>query len=126
MRAVYLAVTLLLAVALSFSAFLKLTGDPQVIKIIHETIGVPMAYLPVLAACEIAGALGLVAGIVKPPLGIAAAVGLVIYFVGAVMSHLRVGDVGGIGGAVFMLVLSMGALALRMKTTGPSRRPIPL
>jgi len=52
-----------------------------------------------------------VAGIWWPALGVAAAVGLVIYFVGAVVSHVRVGDVKGIGSAVFMLVLAARALA---------------
>ena len=43
-----------------------------------------------------------------------AGIGLVLYFVGAVISHLRVGDVKGIGPAAFMLVLAAGALALRV------------
>jgi hypothetical protein len=42
-------------------------------------------------------------------LGVAAAVGLVLYFVCAVMAHLRVGD-RQIGGAVFFLLLAAAAL----------------
>ena len=41
---------------------------------------------------------------------------MVIYFVGAVVSHLRVGDIKGIGPAVFMLMVAAGALALRVLT----------
>lgn len=83
---------------------------------IHETVGVPVKYFPLLAACEFAGALGLVAGIWWPPLGLSAGIGLVLYFVGAIVSHLRVGDVRGIGAPAFMLMLAGGALALRVLT----------
>ena len=75
-----------------------------------------MKYFPLLEACEFAGALGLVVGIWWPLIGIAAGIGLVLYFVGAVVSHLRVGDVKGIGSAIFMLMLAAGALALRVLT----------
>jgi hypothetical protein len=84
--------------------------------VVHETIGLPLKYFPLLAACEFAGAVGIVVGIWWPPIGIAAGIGLVLYFVGAVVSHLRVGDVKGIGAAVFMLVLAAGTLALRVLT----------
>jgi hypothetical protein len=43
----------------------------------------------------------------------AAGIGLVLYFVGAVVSHLRVGDSKGIGPAAFMLVVAAAALGLR-------------
>ena len=49
-------------------------------------------------------------------LGIAAAIGAVMYVVGAITSHLRVGDVAGLGSAVFMLVIAALLLVLRLKT----------
>ena len=49
--------------------------------------------------------------------GIAAAIGLVLYFVGAIVSHLRVCDARGIGSATFMLVFAAGALARRVLTS---------
>jgi hypothetical protein len=73
-----------------------------------------LQYLVFLAACEFAGAAGLLVGIWWPPLGVAAGIGLVLYFVGALVSHLRVGDVQGMGPSAFMLVLAAGALALRI------------
>jgi hypothetical protein len=69
-------------------------------------------YFPLLALCEFAAALGLVAGIWWPALGIAAAAGLIVYFVGAVVSHARVGDSKGIGPSIFMLFLAAGMLLL--------------
>jgi hypothetical protein len=44
----------------------------------------------------------------------AAGIGLVVYFVGAIVSHVRVGDVKGIGPAALMLIISVAALALRV------------
>jgi hypothetical protein len=51
-----------------------------------------------------------------PPLGVAAAVGLVIYFAGAVASHVRVGDLKGLASPGAMLALAAGALAVRILT----------
>jgi hypothetical protein len=39
--------------------------------------------------------------------------------VGAVVSHLRVGDFKGIGSAAFMLVVAAGALVMRILTFNP-------
>ena len=111
-----LVITILLAAMVLFSGFGKLRHDPRIVKVIHETVGVPMKYFPLLAACEIAGAAGLVLGIWWPALGVAGGTGLLLYFVGAVVSHLRVGDVKGIGPATFLLTLSAGALCLRLLT----------
>jgi len=74
-----------------------------------------LKYFPLLAACEFVGALGLVLGIWWPSLGVAAGIDLVLCFVGAV-SHVRVGDVKGMGPAAFMLTVSVAALALRILT----------
>jgi DoxX-like family len=101
---------------LTFSGITKLQQHPQAVKIIHEVIGVPLEFFPVLAVCEIAGGVGLLAGIRSARLGIAASVGLVIYFVGAIASHLLAGDVAGIGNAVFMLAIAVVLLFLRIKT----------
>ncbi|HEX2344129.1 MAG TPA: DoxX family protein [Vicinamibacterales bacterium] len=116
MTIAYLVTTTIVALIVAFSALGKIRRDPAIVKVIVETVRVPEKYLMSLAACELAGAAGLLAGILWPPLGIAAAVGLVIYFVGAVISHLRVGDVKGLGPAVFMLFVVSAALVLRLAT----------
>lgn len=112
----YLAVTIVYALLVSFSGLGKIRRDPHQVQVIHETVGVPLNYLPLLATCEFAGALGLLAGIWWPTVGAAAGIGLVLYFVGATVSHLRVGDAKGIGPAAFMLVLAAAALAMRLLT----------
>jgi hypothetical protein len=56
-------------------------------------VGVTVAWVPRLAAAEFAGATGPLIGLtVAPAVGIAAGVGPVPYFVGAVLSHDRAGD----------------------------------
>jgi hypothetical protein len=51
--------------------------------------GVPQSWLFSLGALKAAGALGLLVGIAVPVLGIAAAIGLVLYFVGAIIAVTR-------------------------------------
>jgi uncharacterized membrane protein YphA (DoxX/SURF4 family) len=116
MSIAYLVITILLAAIVTFSGIGKIRRDPHIVQVIHEVIGVPLKYFPLLAACEFAGALGILLGIWWPPLGVAASIGLVIYFVGASVSHLRVGDIKGIGPAAFILVVAAAALALRILT----------
>jgi len=110
----YLAVTIVFAAMVTFSGIMKIRRDEHVVRVIHEVVGVPMQYFSILAACEFVGAAGLVLGIWWPLLGIAAAIGLILYFVGAVLSHLRVGDAKGMGPAAFMFVAAMVALAFRL------------
>jgi hypothetical protein len=107
----YLVITIFLAAMAAFSARGKIRREPRQVRVIHQTVGVPLKYFPLLAACEFAGAVGLVFGIWWSGLGVAAAIGLVIYFVGAVASHLWAGNAKGIGPAFFMLVVSAAALA---------------
>jgi DoxX-like family len=116
MHAAYLIATLVFALLVTFSGIAKIRRDPRVMKVVHETVGVPLKYFPVLAGCEIAGAIGLMDGILWPPLGVAAGIGLVLYFLGAIVAHLRVGDVKGIGSAVSMLMFAAVVLALRVFT----------
>ena len=110
----YVTITFIVAAIVAFSGFMKIRRDPYVVRIIHEIVGVPLAYFPLLAACEFVGALGLVLGIVWPLLGIAAGVGLALYFFAAILAHLRVRDFKGVGPAFFMLVAVGVALAMRL------------
>jgi len=114
MEIAFRALSILLAAMVLFSGIAKIRRDPKVVRVVHEVVGVPMRYFPFLAACEFAGALGLLLGMVWPPVGVAAGIGLVLYFLGATISHLRVGDVKGIGPAAFLLAVSAAVVALRI------------
>ncbi|MFC4040479.1 DoxX family protein [Dactylosporangium siamense] len=62
---------------------------PQWILANMSRYGVPHAWLPLLGAVKAAGGLGLLLGLVAPVIGVAAAVGLVLYFIGAVGTVVR-------------------------------------
>jgi hypothetical protein len=60
-----------------------------------------------------AGAIGLLVGIGVPLIGTAAAIGLILFFVGAIITHLRAQDYS-FGLAVAFLLLAVAALVLRL------------
>jgi DoxX-like protein len=62
---------------------------------------IPRSWVPVLGLLLAAGTVGLLVGLAVPPVGIAAAAGLVVYFTGALIAHLRVGSRDLVGWAVF-------------------------
>jgi hypothetical protein len=107
----YAVVAVVLSVALAGSGRAKLVGDERVVSGLTG-VGVPRGWFPWLAGCEIAGALGLLAGLVYRPLGIAAAIGVVLYFVGAVIAHIRAGDIKGLTAPAGILVVAAAALSL--------------
>jgi uncharacterized membrane protein YphA (DoxX/SURF4 family) len=114
-------VAVLLALMMFFSASTKFTLNEGAVHIIHEVIGVPLGLFPVLGACEVAGGLGLLAGIFRPRLGLAASIGLVVYFVGAHIAHILVADWAGLKSPIVPLVMSCTALLLSLKRTSSVR-----
>jgi hypothetical protein len=76
-------------------------------------VGVPRSWLPALGAVKLAGAGGLVVGLLGlRALGIAAAIGLVLFFLGAVATHLRARVLYNIAFPGAFLCLSAASLAL--------------
>ena len=111
----YLSVTVLTAVANTFSATLDFVRYEKIL-IAMAKARVPGSWLTTLGLLKAAGALGLLVGIGVPPVGIAAAVGLVLFFVGAIIVHLRVHDES-FGLAAVFLLLAVGSLALRLASS---------
>ena len=75
-------------------------------------VGVPRSWIPRLAVLEGAGAAGLVLGLLGLPLlGLAAAIGLVLFFVGAVIAHVRARVLHNIAFPLAFLALAMAAAA---------------
>lgn len=107
-------VSVLVALAAAGSAAGKLTKNPQVVAALN-TVGVPENRYNTLAALELAGAVGIILGLWVAPLGIAAAVGLTLYFLGAVVAHLRVND-RHIQPPAALALLAAVALVLRIVT----------
>jgi DoxX-like family len=81
-------------------------------SLIH--VGLSERIIPLLAACLIAGGLGLLIGLWYPLLGLAAAVGLVLFFVAATIAHLRKSDFKGLPAPLTMLILAVSAVSLQV------------
>ena len=86
-----LIVSVLLAAMLLASAGAKLVEAPLVVQSLGAA-GVPLAWFPRLAPLEILGAIGLIVGLFAPPVGVAAAIGVLCYFAAALSFHVRAGD----------------------------------
>lgn len=108
----YLIVTLLAAAANIFSAALDFIRFKPIL-INMARVGVPASWLTMLGILKAAGAIGLLIGIGVPLIGTAAAIGLVLFFVGAIATHLRARDYS-FGLAVVFLLLAVVALVLRL------------
>ncbi|MEU6392312.1 DoxX family protein [Streptomyces sp. NPDC046939] len=110
----YVLLTVVLSLVLVGSALAKLKRQEALVASMRG-IGVPDAWLPRLAALEIAGAVGLLVGLAFRPLAVAAAVGVILYFAGAVVFHVRAHDRKGLiaPGALAVVALLVGLLALQ-------------
>jgi len=111
----YIVVTVLAAAANAFSATLDFVRFKQII-INMARVGVPESWITILGILKAAGALGLLIGIGVPLIGIAAGVGLVLFFVAAIITHLRARDYS-FGLAVIFLLLAVAALILRLTSS---------
>ncbi|MBB3724429.1 DoxX family protein [Nonomuraea dietziae] len=111
----FVVVAVLLSLLLLGSGGLLLAKEKGVTATMTE-LGVPLDWFPFLAVAKIAGALGLLAGIFYRPLGGTAAVGVVLYFLGAVVTHLRVKDLKGILIPAVLAAVSMAPLLLGIAT----------
>lgn len=76
-------------------------------------VGMPRSWLPMLGTLKLAGAVGLVAGLLwVRVIGVAAAVGLVLFFIGAVVAHVRARVLSNIAVPGGYLLLSAASLVL--------------
>ncbi|MEV0710017.1 MULTISPECIES: DoxX family protein [Nocardia] len=111
MSIAYIVVTVLAALAAAFAAGYDVVAADRV----RETMlgyGLPLWSLAPLAVIKAVGALGLLAGLLYPGLGLAAAIGLVLYFVLAVATIVRARAYADIGYPLPYLALAAGSLAL--------------
>ncbi|MED7927905.1 DoxX family protein [Nonomuraea sp. LP-02] len=86
-------VTVLTALWVGFSALSVFIRAKWVVEPLAE-YGVPRAAWPWLGTAKALGAAGLLVGLVVRPIGVAAGIGLVVYFTGAVVTVLRARSYG--------------------------------
>ena len=84
----YVVVSLLLAGYLAFSAWADFVRYQQVLVAMARA-GVPESWLPLLGILKAAAVVGLLLGVGLPLIGIAAALGISLFFVGAIVIHVR-------------------------------------
>lgn len=109
MHIAYAALTILAALANGYAASMNFVGAESV-KVVADKVQVSQKWLVPFGALLASGAVGLVIGLAVPPLGAAAAIGLVAYFICALSAHVRVRD-RNVGGAITFLLLAAAALA---------------
>ena len=84
-------VTSCLAALFAFASAIKLLGVAQSLAI-RDHLGISPSLWRVIGVLEFAGVVGVLTGLWWSPIGIAAADGLALLSVGAVVSHVRKSD----------------------------------
>ncbi|MCW2688045.1 MAG: hypothetical protein JWR37_2935 [Mycobacterium sp.] len=111
----YVVVTVATIIANAAVAIADLARAEFVLKNSAE-VGVAESRIPLLATLKDAGALGLLLGLLGIPLiGMAAAVGLVLFFVGAVIVHVRTHVFQNIAFPTTFLALAVASLVLGLQ-----------
>jgi DoxX-like protein len=116
----YVVVTLLAVAANTFSGIAALVHFKPILPAMAKA-GVPESWLTFpIGTLKTAGAVGLLLGVIGVPLiGTAAAIGLILFFVCAIYTHMRSGDYSQqFGLAIGFLLLSVAALVLDLATAG--------
>ncbi|MEU6771718.1 DoxX family protein [Streptomyces sp. NPDC046759] len=88
MHIAHVVVTLLAALMAGFSGTVLLMRAEWIVKALTD-YSVPSSWWTLLGLAKTAGAVGLVAGLFVPVIGVPAGIGLVVYFLGAVVTVAR-------------------------------------
>lgn len=111
MSTAYVVVTVVGAAMVAFSAVSVFLHAKWVVEPI-TAYGVPRSWWPWLGTAKAAGAVGMVAGLFLPVIGVLAAAGLVLYFTGAVTTVVRARSYSHIPFPLLYLAPVVAALAL--------------
>ncbi|GAA1579596.1 hypothetical protein GCM10009804_40240 [Kribbella hippodromi] len=108
----YAVVTIFAALLYASAAVVYLIGH-EFPKAQMDIKRLPRSWVPVFGVLLAAGALGLVGGFALPMLGLLATYSLVLYFLGALLAHLRVGS-RKLGNWALFFLTSVAALAVNL------------
>jgi DoxX-like family len=109
------AVSLLLVALLAFAAARKLSHRERIVQS-YRRVGVPEDKLDLLAGILLAGAAGVLLGLLWVPVGVAATIGVLCYFAIAIVAHLRANDARNLPAPLAIAMIAAVALALRLGT----------
>lgn len=123
MSTAYVAVALVAFAANMFSGVAAITRFKPIMEVLRPalaTAGIPLSWLVFpIGTLKTAGAIGLLLGLLGVPLvGPAAAIGLILFFVCAAYTHIRVSDFSSTFflGSCFFLPMAVATLALDLAT----------
>jgi hypothetical protein len=106
-------VTALLAALFGFASLIKLVGLRQSLAI-RDHLGVKPVQWRLIGLLELAGVAGVLVGLAWPPIGVAAAIGLALLVLGAIVFHVRASDsVADMAPAVIGLGLAVATAILQ-------------
>ncbi len=101
------------ALWIGFSGYSLFNKSEFVVEPLNQ-YGVPRSWWNWLALAKSAGALGLVVGFFVPVIGVAAAVGLILYFLGAMATTVRAHSYGTTIFPALYLIPAAATLALQL------------
>jgi hypothetical protein len=109
----YVIVTVIAAALNVYAAYVDFVRAEWVLANMTR-YGIPHSWLYSLGAFKAAGAAGLLIGIGAPPIGVAASLGLVMYFIGAIVTVVRAGLSSHLRYPAPFLLFAMASLFLRL------------
>jgi DoxX-like family len=110
----FVTVSLLLAAACLLPAAGKLLGHPKMRQSAAH-FKIPWPRYRLIGAAELAAAAGILAGLWRHPLGLAAAAGMTLLLTGALLTHRRAGDAAReITPALLALAITIAYLAIAL------------
>jgi len=112
----YVTINIITSIFTGIAAFTYLTGHPYP-RAQAEMKRLPNSWLPRLGMALAAGSLGLLAGFAVWAVGTLASLGLVLYFVGAFIAHMRVGS-RKLAGWAIIFVTTVAALVVNLAYHG--------
>ena len=112
----FVTISLLLAAACLLPAAAKLTGQPRMRKSAAH-FGIPWPRYRLIGVTELAAAAGILTGLCWHPLGLAAAAGMALLLLGAIVTHRRAAD------GAKEVASALAALALTIAYLAPARLP---
>ncbi|MGI0133816.1 MAG: DoxX family protein [Candidatus Micrarchaeaceae archaeon] len=115
MHSAYLIVTILTAAANIYAASCDFTRPGWILANMKK-MGVQERWLPTLGILKALGGVGLLVGIGIPQIGLAAAAGLVLFFIGAMVTAMRARYYAHLPVPLVWLVLAAGSLALCLRS----------
>jgi uncharacterized membrane protein YphA (DoxX/SURF4 family) len=87
----FVTISLLLAAACLLPAAAKLTGQPKMRQSAAH-LGIPWPRYQLIGVTELTAAAGILTGLWRHPLGLAAAAGMALLLIGAIIAHRKAAD----------------------------------